>query len=116
LAVRVEAHPDAEPKTETLRTFLFHAARELLFNVAKHAGVKRAKVSVAVSNGCIELVVSDTGKGFDVEELVKTDAHSGFGLFNIRERLSLLEGRLEARSQAGKGSTFKLIVPIQPGS
>ena len=37
LVVEVEADPQAEPESEDLRILLFEAARELLFNVVKHA-------------------------------------------------------------------------------
>jgi signal transduction histidine kinase len=43
-AVEVRADPDAEPTNPKVKVFLFEAARELLFNAVKHAGVKRPKL------------------------------------------------------------------------
>ena len=40
--VDVQADKAAEPPSEDIRILLFQGVRELLFNVVKHAGVKRA--------------------------------------------------------------------------
>jgi CheY-like chemotaxis protein/anti-sigma regulatory factor (Ser/Thr protein kinase) len=115
LRVRVLAHPAAAPESEQLRTLLFECARELLFNVVKHAGVKEAKLTLNISSdGVLSLVVSDAGMGFDMHE---TGANSkrnetSFGLFSIRERLSFLGGLLNIRSAPGEGTRVELSVPV----
>jgi signal transduction histidine kinase len=37
----------------------------------------------------------------------------GFGLFSIRERMTFLGGRLELRSESGKGTTAILRAPLK---
>ncbi|MFB3894014.1 MAG: GAF domain-containing protein [Phycisphaerae bacterium] len=97
-------------------TLLFQSVRELLFNAAKHAKVRPASVDVKCADGQIRLVVSDNGEGFDPARLrAQGGRSSGFGLLSIRERLSLMGGRMEIVSAPGKGSTFTLWAPLGGG-
>lgn len=108
-----EVEPDVELAEEDLFVLLFQSVRELLFNVKKHAGVDRATVRIAKEGGNIVIHVIDDGRGFDVEEVTARDGHAaGFGLSSIRERLSLLGGRLEVRSRPGVGTHVELHAPV----
>jgi PAS domain S-box-containing protein len=92
---------------------LFQAARELLFNVVKHAGVKNAYVEVNQLDGHITMTVEDKGVGFDQNRLPHRGGHSsGTGLFGISERLSYIGGGIEIDSAQGRGSRFRLTVPV----
>jgi PAS domain S-box-containing protein len=96
---------------EHVRVFVFHAVRELLLNVVKHAGVKEARVDVVCCDDQLMVEVHDPGKGFDVVELEqRLEQPEGFGLFSIRERLEALGGRLEIESAPRRGSCFRLVV------
>ncbi len=118
LDVRTEVDPIAEPVEADVKILLFQSVRELLFNVVKHAGVKRARVRMSLSpeNHC-EILVSDNGKGFDTTKARPGhETSGGFGLFSIRERLQLLGGRMEVDGGPGRGSRFRLIAPVQESS
>lgn len=105
LEVELETHGELEPTAEELNILLFLAARELLFNIVKHAGVKTARMRVARCDDMVELTVSDQGVGFDPAQILKHGGNSGgFGLFSIRERLKLLGGTLEIHSAAGQAA------------
>ncbi len=112
LKVEVEAEPQAEPLAEDVRAFFFQAVRELLFNVVKHANTDSARVEVKVDDES-QLIISvkDDGTGMDPQVLSQMDSGEGFGLFNIRERLELLGGRLQVDSTPGEGTTISMIVP-----
>jgi signal transduction histidine kinase len=92
----------------TLRSFLYKAAREMLFNVIKHAGVSAARLRLRRRRGYVCLSVSDKGRGFDTREL---DQVGGAGLLGVREQIKFLGGRMKVRSTRGAGSTFYLVVP-----
>ena len=114
LAVRVEDDGRPKPLQEELLVLIFDSARELLFNVIKHAGTSLAKVSLRRSVGEVRVTVSDAGAGFDSErQMAGTPEPRGFGLFSIAERLSLLGGRMEVLSIPGRGTDVSLIVPIR---
>jgi signal transduction histidine kinase len=112
LTVETDVDPQAEPESEELRVLLFEAARELLFNVVKHAETGRARVALTASDGEIRLVVADEGAGFvpPDQKLGRTVA-SGFGLFSLRERLELLGGRLQVEAVPGQGTQVTILAP-----
>jgi signal transduction histidine kinase/CheY-like chemotaxis protein len=95
---------------------LYQSVRELLFNVRKHAGTKRATVNVAYdSPGHLRISVEDDGRGFHLSEVAKTDErHRRFGLFSIKECVTMLNGRMEIHSLPEQGTRVTLIVPTQP--
>ncbi len=83
-------------------------AQELLFNVIKHARVKKARIQVRRLGRYLCLTVSDRGRGFDPQQLQEA---AGFGLLSIRERIELLGGRMKTKSAPGQGSTFFIVLP-----
>jgi CheY-like chemotaxis protein len=93
--------------------FLFRAARELLFNVVKHASANAALVTFVISNDMAILSVSDQGCGFDSQSIDNGLLKSGFGLLSIRERASYIGGSLSIESAPGKGSRVTLCVPYK---
>jgi CheY-like chemotaxis protein len=111
LTVHFHADENCDPPDPVLRDFLFQAARELLFNITKHANTNEAWVSVTcLDKDAVELEVRDAGVGCNVAEIGgPTGDH--FGLFAIRERLKLLDGKLEIES-GPKGTRVVLSVPI----
>jgi PAS domain S-box-containing protein len=114
LEVKVSADPQADSDRRDLRTLFFGSVRELLFNVVKHAHVDRVTVDLALdANDTLCITVTDEGLGFDpVEFDERAKVHQvGWGLFSIRERLTLLGGRFDVESAPGRGTTFRLIAP-----
>jgi len=111
LQVELSIEKFSEPP-EDMKTLVFQAVRELLFNVLKHAKVSCAKVSLRELNGILKIVVSDEGTGFDTCQLEHVGENGyGFGLFSIRERISLIGGSFKIDSTPGKGGIFTLTVP-----
>jgi CheY-like chemotaxis protein len=114
LKVHVSADPRATSTRKDVRTLLFESTRELLFNVVKHAKVEQVTLHVALDGTdqlCI--TVSDEGIGFDPTELgdrLKAGA-VGWGLFSVRERVTLLGGRFDIDSTPGRGTRFRLVAP-----
>ncbi|MGH9868079.1 MAG: response regulator [Candidatus Polarisedimenticolia bacterium] len=118
LEVEVMAERSASPESDQIGIFYFHAARELLFNVVKHAGVSRAAVTLRRLGDSLELVVADGGRGFDLAETAERPASEtgGFGLFSIRERLALLGGHMDVWSRPGEGTRLVMVAPARQES
>jgi signal transduction histidine kinase len=116
LTIRVTADESAvETGDEKTRLMLFTAVRELLFNVTKHANVTTASVQVQRVGDRIQIIVADSGIGFEALQAGASEEHAiGLGLFNIQKRLDFVGGRFEIDSIPGKGSRFTLDVPIGP--
>ncbi len=106
--------PEGEgPRSPEATVVLFRAIRELLLNAVKHARVDTARVKVASSDGQVQVVVTDTGVGFDPTQLrMAGGTVGGIGLFTIRERLEYLGGGLAIESTPDHGSRFSLWLPI----
>ena len=114
LTVEVEADPMAEPTDDTIKVFVFEAAREFVLNAVKHG--RATSVTIRLSNldeDYIRLAVIDNGVGCVPERLSPRSNAGGFGLFSIRERLDLLGGRLEIASIPGQGTKATLTAPCK---
>jgi CheY-like chemotaxis protein/anti-sigma regulatory factor (Ser/Thr protein kinase) len=114
--LEVLVHDDGTPVLlpDDQAILVFQAARELLFNVIKHAGVRQATIDLATTPSEVVVTVSDQGEGFDIDPRTDRPRSGGFGLFNVRERLEAINGRFEIASTAGEGTTATLVVPL-PG-
>jgi PAS domain S-box-containing protein len=112
LEVELHADPLANSDRKDIRTLLLESVRELLFNAVKHARVDRVTVDLTREpNDKLHITVSDQGVGFDPVLIETQTDQIGWGLFSIRERLTLLGGRFEVESAPGRGSKFVLTVP-----
>src|SRR5215467_3114327 len=92
---------------------LFRVLQEALHNAIKHSGASRAKVQLRLDSGEIHLIVSDSGKGFDVESAL---AGNGLGLTSMRERVRLVNGTIVIESKLVGGTTIRVHVPFGLGS
>ena len=91
--------------------FTFRCTRELLINTAKHSGQDHAEVGISQYGDKVHLVVSDQGKGFNLQDL-ENSVRPGFGLFSIRERLESIHGAMHIESAPGQGTKIMLIIPL----
>jgi two-component system sensor histidine kinase DegS len=57
-------------------------------------------------------VIEDDGRGFS-PETVEAAERGGIGLVGIRERVSLVDGRLTVESAEGAGTTIVVEVPLR---
>ena len=96
-----------------VQVLFFQAVRELLINVAKHAQASKVNISVRQQEDKIEISVTDNGIGFDYAKVKSSTRPAGFGLFNIRERLTFMGGEFQIDTHPAKGTTIKLSAPIK---
>lgn len=97
---------------QELAIALFQCARELVYNVAKHAAARTATIELDVDDAGVRLTVTDDGKGFDASR--SSLRRGGFGLFSTRERVALAGGELSIES-GDHGSRVSIRLPL-PGS
>ena len=109
--IRVDLRDDEQqmPLDDTSRALVFRAVRELLMNVFKHAKTPSAKVEVHRVDDRFDIVVEDSGVGFDVDGAAR---QGGFGLLSVREQIRRLGGRLEVVSKPSLGTKVTLQMPI----
>lgn len=102
----------AENLEETRATVLFKSAREVLFNVVKHAEVRDAFLSISREDGNVKIVVEDRGKGFPSLSAEAVNASDGLGLFGVRERLRDIGGELHIASRPGVFTRVTILAPL----
>ncbi len=112
LAVAVEVVGDAErPLPPETQVALYRIAQEALNNVVKHAGADRVTIWLRFLPACVELEVSDNGRGFDPATV---SAHS-LGLGIMRERAAKMDADFQVESVIGEGTTITVrVVVAQP--
>ena len=114
LVVELNVDKAIPPEPECVRLFLFNAVRELLFNVVKHSGRMEAQVTLSSLLEGFVVQVEDGGAGFHPKAVeCRLQKPEGLGLFNIRERLEALGGRLEIEQSTLGGACFRLSVPAK---
>jgi CheY-like chemotaxis protein/anti-sigma regulatory factor (Ser/Thr protein kinase) len=92
---------------------LFQSVRELLINVAKHAGTDRATVTLKVDpEQDLRIEVQDHGRGFDPIAMEGKSENGHFGLFSVRERMQAMGGSLDVKSRPGDGTTITMVLPL----
>jgi signal transduction histidine kinase len=96
------------PLTAQARHHLLMAAKESLNNAVRHASAKTIRLKIHVHDGWLNVVVSDDGHGFEVSN-GRTNGH---GLSNLAERMALVRGQAEIKSEVGKGTTVTLSMPM----
>jgi signal transduction histidine kinase len=82
--------------------------QESLTNIVKHANARNISLSLVRRESIVAVVIEDDGTGFD-QRAVRAE---GVGLLGMRERLALLDGRLEVESRPGAGTTVVAEVPL----
>ncbi|WP_138495825.1 sensor histidine kinase [Paenibacillus pinistramenti] len=98
--------------SSAMEAAIFRLVQEALNNAAKHAYPTFVGVEITYQAQMIKIVVQDNGLGFKVEQLEqKTKEHSHFGLIGMRERVELLDGRMEIESAENQGTKIIIHIP-----
>ena len=88
---------------------VFRVIQEAFNNIVKHAKCKNVKMRLHVSDIEIDVMIVDDGVGFDV--LQNIEKPLGYGLYNMKERIEIVNGTIDINSTINKGSTIKIRIP-----
>ena len=123
LALTVTNHTDAVVLTDKER--ILQIGNNLLSNAIKFTEDGSVSMAMAYDDDMLKLIVEDTGTGMTEEEqqrvfgaferLSNAAAKDGFGLgLSIVQRIvSMLGGTIRLESDKGKGSRFRVEIPMQ---
>jgi two-component system sensor histidine kinase DegS len=94
---------------------LLRVVQEGCSNAMKHGNAKNVDIVLEYDAGHVHLTIDDDGDGFDLKNApdVSREDNSGFGLSMMRERIFLLSGDIEFRSEPEKGFHIDVNVPIK---
>jgi signal transduction histidine kinase len=109
--LRVEVQGAPRSLHPILRDEIFRIAGEALRNAFRHAGAKRIEVELRYDEGHHRLRVRDDGKGIDPAVMSEGGREGHFGMRGMRERATLIGGKLTVWSASGSGTEVELSVP-----
>ncbi|MDF2814928.1 MAG: histidine kinase [Paenibacillus sp.] len=93
---------------------IYRVVQEAFSNVLKHSQASHVALEVTYQQQMVKIMVRDNGIGFIVEQIdKKIDRGSHYGLMGMRERVELLEGRMEVESDKGTGTKVSMTIPIK---
>ena len=112
LRIDIVAEGELEPLDDAAKGLLFHAVREMLINVIKHAQATEAIVRLERADDEVRVSVRDNGIGLQPQAPRLPGPEGGFGLRNIRERLEPIGGSLTLENAPEGGAVATLRHPL----
>ena len=112
IAMRFQIPEDlpSVPLDGTTRHSLFLAAREAENNAVKHSDCTTMTIALTLTDGLLEIVIADNGRGFDPHDPKATPDRSG--LANMQRRMEEIGGRFAIDSSIGRGTAVRLSLPL----
>ena len=106
IEVDLESRLGSDRLPPEIETTLYRITQEALTNVVKHAQAKHVSIVLTRRDGSVAAVIEDDGRG------ITEAGGDGLGLLGMRERIALVDGRLEVESSPGSGTTLSFEVPV----
>lgn len=106
--VELPDDPGPLPLDHDLEVALYRSVQEALHNVTRHSQAKNFTIKLERGANKVALQIADDGVGFSP----RTARERGFGLTGMRERAAALGGTVKVRSQRDKGTTIRLVFPL----
>ena len=97
---------DGEPQlTKDQKVIAFRIFQETTNNILKHSGANQVNI-ILTGGKHFKMVVRDDGKGFDLDQMMRSSA--GSGLKNMVKRAELARLKLKIDTAPSKGAIFTL--------
>jgi len=106
IEVALESRLGSDRLPREIETTLYRITQEALTNVVKHAQAKHVSIVLTRRDGSVAALIEDDGRG------ISEAGRDGLGLLGMRERIALVDGRLEVESSPGSGTTVSVEVPV----
>jgi signal transduction histidine kinase len=106
IAISYEKSGAPYPVGGTAAIQIYRILQEALNNVARHSMAKQAWVRLKFLADALKLEIEDHGTGFS-----RRDVKQGIGLVAMRERVELLDGRIDFLTPANGGTLVRLHIP-----
>lgn len=92
----------------------YRIIQEILNNIKKHSKAKHVEIKLDYGTKYLNVILSDDGIGFDVEETLKTVKTKGtsYGLISMFDRVNQLQGEIRIDSSKGVGTIYNIKLPI----
>ena len=114
-ATGIPIHFDSDPTPplpDPVRETVIRAVAEALTNIAQHARAQNVEVEVRIQDQSLSVTIRDDGAGFDPSSI--PSGH--YGILGIQERVRLVQGSFDLKSDPGRGTLLKIRIPLSPAS
>ena len=108
--IDVAAPRSADDIPHRIAAVLYRVAQEAVRNAVTHAAAHRVQVTLHVGREDAAVEIHDDGSGFDLADAEQR--RPGMGLFTMRERVALVDGRFGLHTAPGNGTTVVATVPF----
>ena len=105
----LEYYGELPPLGEEASAMMYRVIQELLNNALKHAHAQTITVQIMTNDETALISVDDDGQGGNFSE----DPATGNGIANIKSRIAYLGGQVMWQSEAGKGTSVMISLPMQ---
>ena len=112
--IKLEIKGEKADINEIKAITLIRVLQESINNSKKYSNANIIEVTLEYGEKYITIDVKDDGIGFDKSKIEKSDNSglSGFGLSMMKERVFILDGKLDILSEPGKGTEIIVTLPI----
>jgi signal transduction histidine kinase len=110
-AFRVAVEGETRNLHPILRDEIYKVAAEALRNAFRHSRARQIEVEIRYDNEQFRLRVRDDGKGIDPAVLEGKGTEGHYGLPGMRERATLIGGKLVVWSEVDAGTEVEVRVP-----
>ncbi|MDH3327617.1 MAG: PAS domain S-box protein [Desulfobulbaceae bacterium] len=114
ISIEKEIHVEENDIPVLLKTVIYRILQEALNNAAKYSSAEHILFRFAKTGENLELLIEDTGLGFDIEKaLLRDDDQRGLGLSSMKERATLSGGTFNILSAPGIGTRIHVVWPLK---
>jgi two-component system CheB/CheR fusion protein len=96
-----------------IETTIYRIVQEALTNIVKHANASNVSILLDRQPKLIQAIVEDDGCGLEPDEVFKVKGERRFGLIGMKERAELAGGTFHIESEAKKGTTIFVRIPLE---
>jgi two-component system sensor histidine kinase DegS len=92
---------------------IYRLIQEAFTNSQKHANASFLSVEITYQLHMVKISIQDNGRGFNLEKFQSSvTTGTQYGLIGMRERVELLEGRMDIQSEPDAGTKITMLIPI----
>jgi PAS domain S-box-containing protein len=111
VGIKLEVSPELPRLPEETEMALFRIVQEGLTNIHRHSGSSTATIRLTVDPNHVQLEMRDAGKGLPKPRSDGPVAPPGVGIMGMRERVNLLGGHLDMKSDSS-GTIVSVTLPL----
>jgi signal transduction histidine kinase len=111
IKIQINSNIEGFRFSEIKETMIYRIIIEAFNNTIKHSEADKLSVEIKRENNFIEVVYTDNGIGFNLNEKLNSQ-NRGLGLFSIINRIKLLEGTYAIETSPGNGFTLRIEFPF----